>query len=187
MAFHHRRKSTRLGRPATINPAVNNNPLSAYLWHYLEWLRVKGFSQTTLINREGDLSDFVVWCSDRSLHDPKSFTKPMIERYQRHLFYYRKANGDPLAYSSQKKRFSSVKAWFKWLTQENYIPSNPASEVMAVKVPKSLPAKVLSVDEVHHILLSIDVGSVKGLRDRAMLEVLYSCLLYTSPSPRDRG
>jgi len=169
--YRGRKKSHRRAGTATVLP---DNGLTPYLTHYLEWLRIKGFSETTVVNREGDLSALIRWCDERQLHAPGEISKPMIERYQRHLYYYRKENGEPLAYSSQRKRFTSVKAWFKWLTQENYIPGNPASEVAAIKVPKSLPAKVLSVEEVRHILASLDVSDAEGLRDRAIVEVLYS-------------
>lgn len=145
-----------------------------YLVRYQEWLKIKGFSEETNRRKDSTLRQFIAWCDERSLNHPGQITKPILERYQRHLFYYRQANGKPLAFSSQNVFLSSVKSWFRWLTQENYIPSNPASEVMAIKRPKRLPATVLSVEEVEAVLRGINASDVEGLRNRALLETVYS-------------
>jgi len=164
---HHRHASTHKRR-------VEHNGLSAYLAHYLEWMKVKGFSEETLKRKDSAIRQFIQWCDERDLNDPRAITKPMLERYQRHLYYYRKADGNALAFSTQNVFMSAIKSWFKWLTQENYTPSNPASEVMVMKRPQKLPAVVLSVEEVETILYSVDSDTLEGVRDRAILEVLYS-------------
>ena len=167
-------RKPRTGRAPLLKLAVEESPLYPYLVHYLEWHRVKGYSEKTLNLRDNDLRRFIVWCDERELADPRQVTKPMIERYQRSLFYYRKRNGHPMGFGRQNSLLCAVKRWFKWLTQENYVPSNPASEVQSVRAPHKLPEKVLSVEEVNHVLYSVDAGDLEGLRNRAMLEVLYS-------------
>ncbi len=167
-------RKKRTGKPSQPKLAVEHNGLHPYLAKYLEWLKVKGFSQETNRRKDSTLRQFIAWCDERAIHDPKIITKPMLERYQRHLFYYRQANGKPLAFSSQNVFLSAVKSWFKWLTQENYLPSNPASEVEAIKRPKQLPDAVLSVEEVEQVLKAIDVSEAEGLRNRALLETVYS-------------
>jgi integrase/recombinase XerD len=67
-----------------------------------------------------------------------------------------------------------IKSFFKWLTQENYLLYNPASELVLPKKPKALPRVVLSVEQVLHILEQPDINTASGLRDRAILEVLYA-------------
>ena len=153
---------------------VEHNGLFPYVARYLEWLLVKGFAQRTNEVRDHHLRLFVQWCDERDLHDPRFITKPILERYQRYLYYYRKPDGHPLGFSTQQQRLTSLKAWFKWLTQENYLASNPASEVQTIRVPKKLPSTLLSVEDVQRVLNSIDVDTLEGLRNRAILEVLYS-------------
>ncbi len=153
---------------------IEHNGFYPYLVRYLEWTLVKGYSSETARRKDSAIRRFIVWCDERSLNDPKEITKPMLERYQSHLFYYRKDDGETLAYSTQHVFMSSVKVFFKWLTQENHIPSNPASEVQAIKRPKRLPQEVLSVDEVNAVLNAIDTETPEGIRDRAMIELLYS-------------
>ena len=154
--------------------SIEHSGLYPYMAHYLDWLIVKGYSTETQRRKDSMIRQFIRWCDERELIDPRSITKPMLERYQRHLYYYRRPNGNPLAYSSQAAMFSAVKSWFKWMTKENYLPSNPASEVDGIKQGRKLPEVVLSVEEVQTILHSVPVSTVEGLRDRAILEVLYS-------------
>lgn len=164
----------RRGRPSIDKIAVEHNGLYAYVRHYLQWMIVKGFSSEANRNRDSHLRMFIQWCDERDIDDPRVVTKPIIERYQRHLYYLRRSNGEPLAFSTQNQRLNCLKAWFKWMTQENYLPSNPASEVIGVRLPQRLPEMVLSVDQVNHILASIDASDELGLRNRAIVEVLYS-------------
>ena len=169
-----RTRKQRTGRASNLKIAIEHSGLCPYLLHYVEWLKVKGYSEGTANSRDNDLRRFIEWCDDRGIDDPRIVTKPMIERYQRHLYYYRKRNGQPMGFGRQRAMLAAVKGWFKWLTQENYIPSNPASEVQSIKAPRKLPEKVLSIEEVTQVLCSVDVSTIEGLRNRAILEVLYS-------------
>lgn len=101
-------------------------------------------------------------------------TKPILKRYQRHLFYYRKDDGNPLVPGTQVNLLRAVKTFFKWATRENHILYNPASELDVPRVQRRLPRNILSVDEVAAILGEADPSTVTGLRDRALLELLYS-------------
>ncbi|MEJ2458407.1 MAG: tyrosine-type recombinase/integrase [Novosphingobium sp.] len=108
------------------------------------------------------------------LTSPREITKPILERYQRHLFLYRKANGEPLSVRSQNVRTTPIKALFKWLSRGNHSLYNPASELELPRMEKRLPRHVLSAREVEKVLSLPDIATAIGLRDRAMLKVLYS-------------
>nr|MBA3487671.1 site-specific tyrosine recombinase XerC [Lysobacter sp.] len=105
---------------------------------------------------------------------------PILERYQRHLYYHRKANGEPLSFRTQAQRMIPLRAWFKWLTRENHILSNPASELDLPRPEKRLPALVLTAEEADAVMAQPDTGTPLGLRDRAMLEVLYTTAIRRS-------
>lgn len=98
----------------------------------------------------------------------------MLESYQRYLYRYRKDNGEPLSWRSQNIHLSQVNQFFRYLVKFNHLPFNPASELELPKQPKSLPKAILSPDEVEQILAEPDVNTPLGLRDRAILETLYS-------------
>ncbi|HTU61213.1 MAG TPA: tyrosine-type recombinase/integrase, partial [Polyangiales bacterium] len=124
--------------------------------------------------REEYLLNFAAWCEARSLYYPQEITRPIVERYQSSLFHHRKEDGHPLSFQAQSSRLVTVRMYFKWLARQRVVALNPASEIELPKVVKHLPRHVLSVPEVEAILRLPDTREVLGLRDRAMLEVLYA-------------
>ena len=162
------------GPRAAHEDALATHPLTRWMQAHFEWMLVGGYSEDTVRARRIALKRFIRWCSDRGINAPTEITKPIIERYQRHLFYYRKADGAPLTLGSQFGALAPLKTFFKWLARENHILYNPASELQLPKQPKHLPRTILSVQEVEAILNQADPATAQGLRDRAMLETLYS-------------
>lgn len=159
---------------APIGDVSNPDSLYAYLLRFLEWLRVKNYSPHTIETREVYLRYFIQWCDDRGLTEPQEITKPIIERYQRYLFHHRKQDGQPLSTEGQYTRVTPIKAYFKWLTRQNYILYNPASELDMPRLEKRLPKAILTESEVEWVMNQPDIETVYGLRDRAILETIYS-------------
>ena len=141
---------------------------------YLEWLLVRNYSSRTVTAREAYLASFIQWCEERSLLHPQEITKPILERYQQALFHQRMANGRPLTFRTQRGRLSIVRTFFKWMTRQNVLLYNPASEIELPKSEHRLPRHVLTVSEVESVLNLPDVREVLGIRDRAILEVFYA-------------
>ena len=80
---------------------------------------------------------------------------------------------------SQARFLSSIRSFFRWLTLEGAITDNPCDLVDAPKLGHYLP-EVLSVDEVASLMETVDLSSWQGLRNRAILEILYGCGLRVS-------
>ncbi|MEE8056328.1 MAG: site-specific tyrosine recombinase XerC, partial [Pseudomonadales bacterium] len=140
---------------------------------YKEAMLLRQFSEATLQRRDSTTRFFIVWCDDRGIEQPQDITKPILERYQKTLYYYRQHNGEPLSAGTQAHYLTCIKQWFKWLTQQNYLLYNPASELILPKAVASLPV-VLTIEEVEQILQYPKTHQAYGLRDRAILEVFYS-------------
>lgn len=157
-------------RKAKVLPTT---PLQALLEDYIRHLEVKGFTGDTRSVRRVHLYLFERWAAERGLVEPVEITRPVLERYQRYLFHYRKKDGRPLSFGSQHARLSALRMWFKWATRQNYLLHNPASEIELPRLSKPLP-RVLSAPEAETILQQPDVADPVGLRDRAMLETFYS-------------
>jgi integrase/recombinase XerD len=104
---------------------------------------------------------------------PSQVTQTFLERYQRYLFHYRKKDGQPLAVASQHSRLAPLKVWFKWLVHRKYIARDPAAELELPRIGYKLP-NVMNRDEAERVLSQPNVGEPQGIRDRAMLEILYS-------------
>ena len=96
-----------------------------------------------------------------------------MESYQRHLFDYRKRDGNPLAMASQHSRLAPLKVWFKWLVRRGYIALNPAEELELPRVSCKLP-NVLNKEEAEMVLHRPNLQNPIGIRDRAILEIFYS-------------
>ena len=154
--------------------AVEHNGMFPYLARYLEQGQIENVSENTTKRRDGAIRRFIEWCDEWGIEDPREITKPHIDRYQRHLFYYRKPNGDPLSPGSQHVLLTPIKSFFKWLTKENYLLYNPASEMTLPRKPKRLPRNLLTIDEVQSIIETPDIETPEGIRDRAIIETLYA-------------
>ena len=148
--------------------------MEPYLARFLEWTAARGYSAQTVTSRRRALVRFVDVCHHGEAGRPQDITRPILERYRRHLYHYRKGNGEPLSFATQQQRLIPVKAFFRWLTKENLILYNPASELELPKVHRRLPKAILSADEVERILGQTRLHGELGLRDRAIIETLYS-------------
>ena len=94
-----------MGRPWPKKPSPESakepDGLHVWLLRYLEWLRVRQYSERTVVNREKAVGLFIEWSEARGLLRPMEVTKPILERYQRHLYYVRKADGRALSARGQ--------------------------------------------------------------------------------------
>lgn len=80
---------------------------------------------------------------------------------------------------SQARIISGLKAFFKFLTAENYIEENPALLVQSPQTGRHLP-EVLSVEEIDSMIECIDLSTPEGRRNRAIIETMYGCGLRVS-------
>src|SRR5208337_4854803 len=140
----------------------------------LRALAVQNYSEKTVRNRQVHIGFFLQWCKERGLSEPVEVTRPVLERYQRHLFHYRKKNGEPLSFRSQHSCLVPLRVWFRWMTRQNHILHNPASELELPRLGRRLPRHVLTIHEAEQVLQQPDIRDPIGLRDRAILEVFYS-------------
>lgn len=80
---------------------------------------------------------------------------------------------------SEARILSALRSFFTWLVMEGERDDNPCDGIDSPKIGRYLPS-VLSIEEVGAIMESVDTGTPAGLRDRAILEVLYGCGLRVS-------
>ncbi len=148
--------------------------LEVMMRNYLRSLSVQNYSEHTISNREFHLVSFIRWCQERGVNDPVEVTRPVLERYQRYLFHYRKKDGEPMSFRSQHSRLVPLRMWFRWMTRQNHLLHNPASELELPRLGNPLPRNIFSAKEVEEILQLCNIDDPIGLRDRAVIEVLYS-------------
>jgi len=144
------------------------------LERFLEACRVRNYSPRTIEDRRDQIRLFIHWCAERDVTEARQVTRPLAERYQYHLYHYRKSDGDPLSVGTQSMRLVAIRVFFKWLARHNHILYNPAAEIELPKQPQQLPKHVLTAGEVEAVINQPDINTALGLRDRAILEVFYS-------------
>lgn len=124
----------------------------------------KRASPHTVRNYLSDLQQYVAWLEEKRV-PLRGANHALIRAYMANLAVDRKE-------TSRARKLASIKALYRFLVREKLIPQSPAKLVRSPKLPKTLP-KVLPVDEVFALLEVPSKKSVLGLRDRAMLEILY--------------
>jgi integrase/recombinase XerD len=158
-------------RKADLPPV---SPLAAMMERHLQDLRVKNYSEYTVKNRKVHIGFFIQWCHDRGITEPTEVTRPILEHYQRYLFHYRQKNGNPLTFRSQLARLVPLRVWFRWMARQRHILHNPASELELPRLEHRLPKTILTVGEMEQVLAQPNINDPLGLRDRALMETLYS-------------
>ena len=148
--------------------------LRALVARHLEWLPVANYSLRTVHVRGIYFRIFLRWCDERAIARPTEVTKPILERYQRWLYHYRKKNGHPLSFLGQHTHLVALRGFFRWLARQNLILYNPASDLELPRLAKRLPKDVMTAAEAEAVINTADVDDPLGLRNRAILETLYS-------------
>ncbi|HEX5399052.1 MAG TPA: site-specific tyrosine recombinase XerC [Verrucomicrobiae bacterium] len=171
-----RTKAQRGGNDRRPDNFDRSAPDALALWRdgYLESLASRNYAEGTLEGRGDALKVFLAWAAERDLNRASQITRPILESYQRWLWRCVKANGQRLGWSTQRNRLSILKDFFRWLTRQNVLMHNPASELELPRMEKRLPQDVLTPPEVERLLAVPDVSDPLGVRDRTMLELFYS-------------
>jgi integrase/recombinase XerD len=141
---------------------------------HFQALLIAGGSPETVRGRRVCLRQFIAWADERGLAEPGQVTAGILALYQRHLFARRKPDGAPLTLGTQFGCLMALRGWFRWLAAEGTIPLNPAAGLALPRLPKHLPRALLGVAETEAVLAAADPATPEGLRDRALLELLYS-------------
>jgi integrase/recombinase XerD len=141
---------------------------------YLLWMRSLNYSPRTIEARTGYLKKLNDWFEERAITDPKEVKESTLESYRRHVGRQLRKDGKPLSFRTQRNRLVPVKSFFKWLRKVKAIPTNPAADLDMPRQEKRLPRMILSETETSTVLDCPDVSTASGLRDRAMMETLYS-------------
>ena len=177
----HRGGNTR--RDENTAAAADGN-LSASRDAWLADLASLNYRPSTIEGRRADLRHFLEWAHQRSLERPEDVTRSILESYRRHISRLRKANGKPLGATTQRHRLGAVKSLFAWLCKQDLLPANPASEVELPRPEKALPEEALSERQIAAVLAQPDATDPLGVRDRALLELLYASGIRRSEAAR---
>lgn len=148
--------------------------IKQFAFRYFQWMLVTNYSEFTVETRSCDLKFFFVWCEDRGIERPSEITARMLDRFRHYAYNYRKKDGARLDPKTQGHYLLAVRGFFKWLARNNYILFNPAADLDMPRRGIQIPQRVLSLSDIAKVFDLIKVSRPLGIRDRAILETLFS-------------
>jgi integrase/recombinase XerD len=145
-----------------------------FVTEYLAHLSVeRGASANTIDAYRRDLVDYAEFLASRNVSGPDAVAREDVTAFVGVL------RGRGLAPSTVERKVAALKGFHKFLVREGVTDNHPTARVPLPKVPERLP-DVLSIDDVDRLLGQTFADGPVGLRDRALLEVLYGCGLRVS-------
>lgn len=148
--------------------------MELFLKEYLSSLKLeRNLSENTISSYRNDISSLINFLSLINIDDPDKITYKNINSF------FASLSDLGLSSTSTARYNSSLKGFFKYLFLNGYIRTNPMDKVASPKISKNLPL-VLNVNEIQKILDSPDTTVKLGIRDKAILEMLYACGLRVS-------
>lgn len=134
---------------------------------FLTFLRVeRGLAQNTVQSYRYDLQQYLSFLKDKGLTLPEA-TQNVIFDF---LNYQRQQNRSA---RTRSRKLAAIRSLYRFLLQEGQITADPTENLTSPKLEKNLP-RVLSIQDVDLLLSQPNTGTVIGLRDKAMLELLYA-------------
>ena len=159
----------KLGRPKSLK---SNVPLDPVIERFLNslWLE-EGLSQNTLSAYKRDLSQFSIWLQSKQI-----FLLGCSEALVQEYFAFRFASSKA---TSANRRLTVFRRFFRWAQRESLMAEDPTLKLLAARTPLRVP-KTLTEAHVDALLNAPDIKTPLGLRDKAMLELLYASGLRVS-------
>lgn len=137
-------------------------------------LKVAAFSRHTLAHYGASVRDFCIWLSENECRSPAAITPELCMAYQKALYFHRDHHGRGFAAATQIHRLSAVRQFTRFLKRAGYALVDAGLAVQMPRPSKRLPRGILSEEDMAKILSMPDVRTLRGYRDRTILEVLYS-------------
>ncbi|MBM3156530.1 MAG: tyrosine recombinase XerC [Chloroflexi bacterium] len=135
---------------------------------YIRHLGVeRGLSRYTVRNYGTDIQGFLDFLGSNGVASLEKVDRSVMRRYLGWLHEQNTARG------SISRKLSALRSFYRYLNRENLVGADPLSTVSAPKLEKRLPT-FLTIDEITRLLKAPDTSTPQGLRDRAILELLYA-------------
>lgn len=145
------------------------------LRRFVEAMTAWNWSRRSVVSYEQNVRYFCDWLgSETEITELAQVTAETVAAYQTALLAAEKRNGERISVGTQHQRLSALKAFLGYLWREGKLLMNPAAQVVLPKKRRSLPRSDLTPKEAIRLIEAADTRSPLGMRDRAILEVLYA-------------
>ena len=140
---------------------------------FKSYLRIeRSLSDNTIDSYLRDIQKLANFSEEKDLNELQ-ITKTEVKEFISEI------NKEGISARSQSRIISGIKAFYKYLILEDYLKVNPTELIESPKIGMKLP-DTLSIEEIDSLISAIDLSHPQGERNRAILEVLYSCGLRVS-------
>ncbi len=137
------------------------------LHNYIMHLQNKNLAENTIKSYERDLKKFCLFLKEQNIDEFKLTNHTTI------LSYLLKMQKDSKSSSSISRYIVSLRKFYNYLCKQQFLSVNPMDEISGPKAFKKIP-EVLSLEEVNQLMMQPQLDTKKGVRDKAMLEILYA-------------
>jgi len=142
--------------------------MEEFLEHFLDYLRIeRGLSKNTIVSYANDLKKYLKFLAKKNVSSLKAIDKKNIQDF---LFEQRNKDIKP---ASVARAVSSIKSFHKFLVRENVVNQDPSAILESPKLWKKIP-DTLDISEIDKVIQAVNIKTRKGIRDRAILELLYA-------------
>ncbi|OQB11567.1 MAG: Tyrosine recombinase XerD [Firmicutes bacterium ADurb.Bin193] len=142
--------------------------METYMGAFMEYLQMsKRLSSNTLQSYRRDIGQFITYIKNNSSCDYENITPSVVLGYMLHL------QNEGKAAATVSRSLASIRAFYQFLYRQKVCAYDPTTELHCLKAEKKLP-QILSSSEVNLLLDQPSGADLKGIRDKAMLEVLYA-------------
>jgi integrase/recombinase XerD len=146
-----------------------------YKKEFLEHLSAKGFDKETVEGKERYIDRFHFFMLQNAVESLGDVTPDILEQYKLHLTRSKSfLTKQSIAQVTVRASLTSVKQYFQYIYDRGFIFINPFCRVDMPKEIKSLPKDIPTQEEMNKILEKPDLSTMAGLRDRSILELMYS-------------
>jgi integrase/recombinase XerD len=158
-------------RPAREQSLTGFNAL---LFSFTLHMKVKNYSPVSIDAYRKQLHMFFDYLEQAGVVDIKRVTREGLADYQQKIAEHRDRKGKGYTVATLGAKIRAVKRFFEYLEASNQLLINPSEKIKEPQKETRLPRIILTEDEVTRILNVPDLGTMRGIRDRTILEVFYS-------------
>jgi integrase/recombinase XerD len=153
--------------------------LDCLLLKFKEQLKTKGFSERSIASYEQNVRYFLNYLKELEITNINEVDKRLLLQYQ--TFVHTETHKEkPLSSSTQSVRLIAVRSFYSYLLKYGYILRDHSQDLNLPKQPNQLPRDILTKKEIGKLLSAPDLETPLGIRDRTILEVLYSTGIRTT-------
>ena len=149
------------------------------LWRerFEEHLRIQNYASRTPYTYGLEAAYFLEFLAERGLSEPSEIRRDDVLAYLVSLQHLRKADGTTLKAITRRSKTNVILTFLRYLYEEKFILSNPGADIRRPKAPDCLPPPIPDEEQVEKLLQAPDTTKPNGIKDRALMEVLYATAL----------